>query len=215
MMKSSKSRIFIAIGLVTAVGAIADSAGANDLERGKALFQLCARCHEANGGGNQTLGAPAIAGLGQWYVEAQLQKFRSGLRGTHFDDLEGMRMRPMSLTLRTEGDVSDVAAYVASLPPLRNDAASMGGDAARGKALYQPCGACHGANGGGNQALFGPALNHASDWYLVLQLQKFQQGIRGGNPQDQSGIMMRAMAMTLPNEQAMRDVIAHVMTLSQ
>ena len=50
-------------------------------ERGAALFGLCAQCHGEQGEGNQVFGAPAIAGLPLWFVQSQLQKFRSGLRG--------------------------------------------------------------------------------------------------------------------------------------
>ena len=49
---------------------------------GRELFQLCAQCHGAAGEGNRTALAPAIAGYGRWYIQRQLEKFRSGVRGT-------------------------------------------------------------------------------------------------------------------------------------
>ena len=33
--------------------------------------------------------APTIAGLDQWYVEAQLKNYKSGLRGLHAEDTAG------------------------------------------------------------------------------------------------------------------------------
>jgi cytochrome c oxidase subunit 2 len=148
-----------------------------------------------------------------WYVEGQLKKFKAGIRGAHPDDTTGMRMRPMSLTLKTDADIAAVAAYVASMPLVDPGPTLSGGDAERGKAIYGPCTACHGPGGQGNPQLNGPPLNHISDWYAVAQLHKFKAGIRGSNPKDQTGAMMAAMAGTLPNEQAMLDVVAYIMTM--
>ena len=73
-------------------------------ERGEHLFNNnCTPCHGTDGGGQANIAAPAIAGLDDWYVKAQLTKFRSGVRGTHPEDMPGMRMRPMSRTLEREG----------------------------------------------------------------------------------------------------------------
>jgi len=205
------------LSLAIALGATATPAAvaAADLERGEALFALCAQCHGAEGHGNQEFLAPSIAGLGQWYIELQLQKFRSGLRGTHFDDIAGMRMRPMSMTLRSEGDVTAVAAYAASLPPYQPEP-TVQGDAAAGKSLYALCAACHGQKGEGVQAMSSPPLQHASDWYLGSQLNKFKAGIRGTNPKDPTSLLMgptSPMAMTLKTEQSVRDVVAYIRTL--
>lgn len=182
-------------------------------DRGKVLFDLCTQCHGETGAGDPLALAPGIAGLEEWYVLAQLGKFRSGVRGTHFDDIPGMRMRPMSLTLRSEEDVKAVAAYVASLPPTKPEPLVEGGDAKRGETLYATCKACHGEKGEGNQQLFAPSLVHSGDWYVLSSLQRFKSGARGSNPLDQTGIMMRPMAMTLADEQALKDVVAYVTKL--
>ncbi len=184
-------------------------------ERGEALFDLCASCHGANAGGNQAFLAPAIAGLPSWYIVSQLNKFRTGVRGTHFDDISGMRMRPMALTLRSEADVEAVAAYVSSLPPQQPAPVLTGGDPAKGQATFALCSACHGMNGEGNQPQQAPRLTHGSDWYLLEQLKKFKAGIRGADPRDPFSMMMRPMALTLADEQAMKDVVAYIMTLSE
>ena len=88
-----------------------------------------------------------------------------------------------------------------------------GGDAARGKTLFTPCSACHGPDGAGKEQVKAPPLNHASDWYLLAQLKKFKEGIRGGTPADIEGAQMRPMATALTDEQAMKDVVAHIATL--
>ena len=198
-----------------AVAMLAASAPAQAADRGYQLYDLCQQCHGTAGAGNAAFLAPAIAGLPQWYVEAQLKKFRAGQRGTHFDDIAGMRMRPMSLSLENDADVTAVAAYVASLAPLAPAPVLAGGDASKGQVLYAPCAACHGPDGSGNPAVFGPPLKHASDWYLLTQLANFRAGVRGAKPGDTSGALMRPMSLTLADEQAMKDVIAYIKTLAK
>ena len=62
-----------------------------ELNRGKELYANCVSCHGENGEGTPVIGAPSIGGLPRWYIVTQLQKFRSGARGTHPSDVEGMR----------------------------------------------------------------------------------------------------------------------------
>ena len=50
--------------------------------------------------------------------------------------------------------------------------AHAGGDAAKGKAAYAICLACHGADGMGNKALNSPSIAGLSTWYLERQLKK-------------------------------------------
>ncbi len=186
-----------------------------DVARGEALYDLCAQCHGADGAGNPDIEAPAIAGLPGWYVSSTLKKFKAGGRGTHPDDYSGMRMRPMSMSLRGEQDIPDVTAYVAQLAPVDPEPTLEGGDAARGAALYAPCIACHMPDGAGNAALSAPPLIYANDWYMFSQLKKFKGGVRGTNPQDAMGALMVGMSQTLVDDQAIKDVIAHIMTLSK
>lgn len=183
-------------------------------ERAPALFQTCASCHGQDGGGRQEYGAPAIAGLDAWYVRAQLEKFQKGVRGAHPDDVAGLRMRPMSRTLKSAEDVQAIAEYVAALPPAPRSA-SINGDPKRGESLFGTCVACHGPKAQGNQNLNAPPLHRASDWYLVTQLNNFKAGIRGTHPDDVTGSQMRPMALGLADEQAMRDVVAYIGTLPE
>jgi cytochrome c553 len=148
-------------------------------------------------------------------VEAQLHKFRTDVRGAHPDDAEGLRMRPMSRQLMNEAELTTVAAYVAGLPRAPSAKTLAGGDATAGAAAFATCTACHGPTGQGNQALNAPPLVGQADWYLLAQLKKFKAGIRGANPKDASGATMRPMAMTLADEQAMHNVLAHVATLAK
>lgn len=179
--------------------------------RGKELFQLCAQCHGETGAGSAIYLAPSIAGLGDWYVLGQLKNFKTSVRGTNPEDTGGLRMYPMAQTLKTDEDIQTVAAYVASLPVQRVAPTLEGGDATRGAKFYQVCTACHGPDGNGNQAIGSPRLTGQADWYLLSTLQKLKAGIRGSYP---NAVIMRGMAGTLPDEQAMKDVIAYIMTLS-
>lgn len=210
-------RSLLGFALVAALAGApgASPAAAQDLERGETLFGLCTQCHGDAGHGEVLFEAPPIAGLGAWYVEKQLHKFRNGIRGAHPDDVAGLRMRPMARTLANDEDVAAVAAFVESLTPSKAESTFEDGDPERGKALYATCGACHGAGGEGNPATFGPALNLSSDWYIASQLHKFQSGIRGGNPKDMEGVMMRPMSMLVTGEQQIHDLVAYILTLSK
>ena len=180
--------------------------------RGREVFETCVPCHNADGSGNPSVGAPNIAGMKAWYVEAELKKFRAGIRGAEFNDFEGMRMGPMAKSIDSEADVEAVARYVESLPPVRH-AASLPGDPQAGQALFATCSACHGENGGGNPDLKAPRIAGTDDWYLAAELRKFRIGVRGASPKDTEGRLMRPMARTLANEDAIRNVVAYVETL--
>ena len=181
-------------------------------ERGAELYGYCEQCHGASGEGNFEFRAPAIAGLPQWYVEAQLEKFRIGARGDHPDDVDGLRMRPMSRTLATRLEVELVSEHVASLPPVAPDNHLEPGDAEVGRQLFTPCVQCHGEDAGGKREQNAPPLRGHADWYIVAQLEKFKAGVRGTDPLDATGSQMRAMSMTIATEQAMRDVAAYIQT---
>lgn len=184
-------------------------------ERGKQLYVNCLACHGADGSGNKLLNAPAIAGLSEKYVSAQIMKFKAGHRGGDPRDAAGMQMRPMMALLTSDADVAAVSKYVASLESKPIAATITDGDPEKGKALYMTCQACHGADGKGNDMLNSPSLLNQHDWYLVSQLHKFKDGIRGANPEDITGSQMRPMAMILADEQAVKDVVAYVQSLSQ
>ena len=200
------------LGAALLLGACDYKVGAEPTASGEEIFQLCSQCHGEHGQGRHEFNAPAIAGLPQWYVEAQLKKFRAGMRGTHPSDLTGMQMRPMSMSLHNEGDVKAVAAFVASLTRHAPAPVLEGGDPNRGKTLYATCGACHGPQGQGMEQVKAPPLQHGSDWYLLAQLQKFKAGQRGLTG-DIEGATMRPQVALLTDEQAMKDVVQYIGTL--
>lgn len=76
---------------------------------------VCIACHGPDGGGNIAVGAPPIATQADWYLVRQLEKFKSGMRGTNPDDTTGAQMRAMSLTLQDTTAMHDVVAYIKTL----------------------------------------------------------------------------------------------------
>jgi len=200
--------ITLALGIMTAENASA----AGDPAKGKAAYAVCAACHGANGMGNKALNAPKIAGQEPWYLERQLKNFKAGVRGAHPKDPYGMQMRPMALTLANDQAVSDMAAFLSSMPVSKSSESTVKGDVTAGKASYMICQTCHGPKGGGNKALNSPKLTGLQDWYIVRQLKNFKAGIRGTKSGDLFGMQMRPMAMTLANDEAINNVAAYIAT---
>jgi cytochrome c oxidase subunit 2 len=87
------------------------------------------------------------------------------------------------------------------------------GDAASGKAEYEVCAVCHGANGEGAPELNVPKIGGQEEWYVARQLQNFKTGLRAPNTSDIYGTQMRAISMTV-SDQAIADVSAYAATLS-
>lgn len=193
---------------------ISDRLGGVDIKRGENLYFQCMSCHGDKAQGNKTLNAPALNVQEDWYIVRQLKKFKDGVRGTNPNDIPGMQMRPMALTLKDEEAMKTLAAYITTFKTedIQPPEQSSQGDVTRGKDYYTACIACHGDQGQGNKTLHAPALSGQHDWYLIMQLKNFKEGIRGAEPGDASGALMRPMAMTLPNEQAMADVAAYIST---
>ena len=207
-------KIIFAAGLTLTlgIGLALNAYAAGDATKGKAAYAVCAACHGANGMGNKALNAPRIAGQEPWYLERQLKNFRAGLRGANPKDPYGMQMRPMALTLANDQAVSDMAAFLSSMPVSKSSESTVKGDATAGKASYMICQTCHGPKGGGNRALNSPKLTGLQDWYIVRQLKNFKAGIRGTKSGDLFGMQMRPMAMTLANDEAINNVAAYIAT---
>jgi cytochrome c oxidase subunit II len=199
--------------LLTVLGATACSAPEPGVDRGRDVWTTCVPCHGSAGQGNVALGAPSIAGLPEWYVVAQLQKFEAGWRGAHPMDTVGIRMKSMARALDLEGDRESVAAYLATLPRIIPAVSVEGGDPELGRLGYAgTCLACHGEGGVGVEAVGGPPLLGQDDWYLLSQFRKFRTGWRGAHPEDVFGQIMAANAV-LYEDEVVLDIIAYIRTL--
>jgi cytochrome c oxidase subunit 2 len=184
---------------------------AGNADAGKQLYAVCAACHGLQGEGNPALNAPKLSGQGDWYLQRQLKHYKQGARGTHARDVFGRTMAPMAATLSDDAAIDNVTAYIKTLPD--NPApATVKGNAKNGQQRYVNCGACHGSDGRGIQAMNAPGLKGMSDWYLVTQLKNFKEGIRGTHPQDMYGSQMALMAAILHDDQAINDLVSYINT---
>jgi cytochrome c553 len=199
-------RLLAAVAAILALACMTSSAKAGN------EFDYCLLCHGANANGNYGIRAPKLSGMESWYLARQLENFAAGVRGAPGGDAAGHEMRPVAWRLKQEGSLDAAVKFIGSLESAR-PAATVSGNAARGRKLYESCAACHGARGEGNAALQSPALAARSDWYLVTQLANYKAGLRGADERDTYGAQMRAIAATLPDDQAIADVIAYINTL--
>jgi len=200
--------------LMPIYGALAQENGiGGNLVSGKALYAVCAGCHDLQAQGNQDVSAPKLAGQEPWYLTRQLAYYQAGVRGGDPADSHGARMAVMSLALPTERAVEDVVAYIQTLPDTVPQP-TITGDVANGRDLFAICSACHGSQGEGNVALSAPRLIRMDDWYLLTQLEAYLDGTRGTHRDDIYGQQMVPTMGALTNEQAVRDVVAYITSLN-
>lgn len=204
--------VFVAFTMLIGLSITASASG--DAAAGKKIFRLCATCHGENGGGNVLMGAPSIAGQAEWYLARQIMNFRAGVRGeSNTRDAYGSTMSEISnILLRTDKDVNDVSAYVASLSAPAPEPTIKANPTA-GQGTYILCQACHGPTAGGIELMNAPKLAGQYDWYIVRQIKNFKEGIRGAHANDTFGMTMAKVAGTLPNDTAIEDVAAYIQTL--
>ncbi len=198
--------------VVTLSGLGCRAIGAASPVPGPELYRDCVTCHGPSGAGNAAIGVPRIAGMPQWYIASQLQRFQDGLRGKHPDDYAGLRMRAMSQQLMSADEIARVATYVSELPPVVNPATLTDGKPAAGQPMFVVCMACHGPRGAGNELVHAPAIAGLDDWYIARQLRKFRAGVRGKAEGDTVGPIMQAIASTL-SPASIDDVAAYVHSL--
>lgn len=74
---------------------------------------------------------------------------------------------------------------------------------------YGYCILCHGTEGAGSQPVAAPRIGGMESWYLERQLTAFRAGWRGAHPDDDPGGEMRAMALVLDGDAAVREVSEH------
>ena len=86
-----------------------------DVSRGGEIFVTCKSCHGAAGQGIWALNAPRLQGTNDWYMVRQLENYKSGVRGSHPQDLYGKQMSLLTIMLRDEQAINDVVAYINTL----------------------------------------------------------------------------------------------------
>jgi cytochrome c553 len=88
-----------------------------EVTRGQELFaERCMECHRFNGEGELVFGAAPLTGLQDWYLAAQLRKFKNGQRGAAKDDANGQKMVHVTASfIEDETMAQSVAAWLVQL----------------------------------------------------------------------------------------------------
>lgn len=196
--------------LLLAISALSVSSLADD-----AYQTHCASCHGASGAGNPSLGAPNLTLFSNAYLERQLRGFQEGWRDTTDPYTQTMSAAVGALDARV---VAEALLAIDQLPDLRkiSVAKPAAGNADRGADLYTAyCGACHGTNAGGNDALGAPTLLGLDAHYLARQYRHFSEGRRGFHADDRYGKQMNRLSRSLKDPSLIDDVSAYVAQLSQ
>ena len=196
--------------LLLAISALSVSSLADD-----AYQTHCASCHGASGAGNPSLGAPNLTLFSNAYLERQLRGFQEGWRDTTDPYTQTMSAAVGALDA---GVVAEALLVIDQLPDLRkiSVAKPAAGNADRGADLYTAyCGACHGTNAGGNDALGAPTLLGLDAHYLARQYRHFSEGRRGFHADDRYGKQMNRLSRSLKDPSLIDDVRAYVAQLSQ
>ncbi len=81
---------------------------------GQRRYATCGTCHGPDGGGIEATNAPRLKGMNDWYLVTQLRNFRSGIRGSHPQDMHGSQMALMAAILNDDQAINDVVAYINS-----------------------------------------------------------------------------------------------------
>jgi cytochrome c553 len=196
--------------LLLAISALSVSSLADD-----AYQTHCASCHGASGAGNPSVGAPNLTLFSNAYLERQLRGFQEGWRDTTDPYTQTMSAAVGALDA---GVVAEALLAIDQLPDLRkiSVAKPAAGNADRGTDLYTAyCGACHGTNAGGNDALGAPTLLGLDARHLARQYRHFSEGRRGFHADDRYGKQMNRLSRSLKDPSLIDDVSAYVAQLSQ
>ncbi len=178
----------------------------------RAVIQSCSRCHGANGLGPGSGAYPKLTGQRSDYLFASLQAYAHRTRHSGI-------MEPIMAGLTTEG-MRELADYYANLSTSASPQYFAGDKAsllAQGESIARQglpkqrvpaCDSCHGQTGGPRNAVY-PRLGGQYADYLLLQLELFHAGKRGGTPYEH---IMRSVATQLTPEQ-MRAVASYFASL--
>jgi cytochrome c553 len=183
--------------------------GQTIFNEGKGEAAACQGCHGEKALGNDAMGAPRLANIGQGYLIKQLTEFAADKRTPSG---AGAAMNGFAKALN-EQDRRDLAGYLdtldyeidpSDLKALATDGNKVG-QPELGKAIVTqgikgklpPCQDCHGFNG--RDPRF-PAINQQKFVYLVNQLNSWRDDSRANDPTvDKVGIM-RGIAKKLTDD---------------
>jgi thiosulfate dehydrogenase len=183
--------------------------GQTIFNEGKGDAAACQGCHGEKALGNDAMGAPRLANIGQAYVIKQLTEFAADKRTPSG---AGAAMNDFAKALN-EQDRRDLAGYLNTLD-YEIDPSDLKGLAADGNKVGQPelgkaivtqgvkgklppCQDCHGFNG--RDPRF-PAINQQKFVYLVNQLNSWRDDSRANDPTVEKVGIMRGIAKKLTDD---------------
>lgn len=183
-------------GAVQAQGVAAN--GQQIVMQGDGSGAPCLACHGMDGAGNNMASFPRLAGLDADYIAKQIRDYNSGKRVS-------VVMQPNVDNL-TEQQILDVAAYYASQPVPKAEAASADAEVmALGEKMakrgdwdnYIPaCESCHGPDNQGMGTSF-PGIAGQHPNYIKQQLNAWRSGERHNDPNQ----LMTGVAERLSEQQ--------------
>jgi len=193
---------------MNATRGIADN-GALIFNEGKGDAAACQGCHGEKALGNDSMGAPRLANVGQIYIIKQLTEFAADKRTP---EGAGAAMNDFAKALN-EQDRRDLAVYLDTLE-YQVESSDLKGLAADGVKIGKPdlgkilvtegikgkvpaCQDCHGFNG--RDPKF-PAINQQKYVYLVNQLNQWKAGTRANDPEVEKVGIMRGIAKKLSDD---------------
>lgn len=188
---------------------------------GKGEAAACQGCHGEKALGNDAMGAPRLANVGQGYIIKQLTDFAADRRTP---EGAGAAMNGFAKALN-EQDRRDLAVFLDSLD-YEVDPSDLKGLAADGVVVgnpeagriivteglrekkIPPCQDCHGFNGRASRF---PAINQQKYVYLINQLHNWRDGTRANDPEVEKVGIMRGIAKKF-SDQNILDIAAFLST---
>lgn len=187
---------------------------------GKGEAAACMGCHGEKALGNDAMGAPRLANVGQAYLIKQLKDFAADKR---IPSGVGEAMNGFAKAL-SEEDRRDLAVYLDTLD-YEMESSDLKALEAEGQTIGQPelgkiivtqgvkgrlpvCQDCHGFNGRDGRF---PAINQQKYVYLVNQLKSWRDDSRANDPIVGKVGIMRGIAKKLTDED-IRNIAAYLTT---
>ncbi|WDE98790.1 c-type cytochrome [Lentisphaera profundi] len=146
-------------------------------------IQQCNNCHSKG----QSVGAPSLLGLEEKYINAQVKKYKLGIRGNSSSSKEAIAMGKAILHI-DEYELKQINRWFAHQQALKSSEIKVTHKV--GQELYEQ--KCYGCHEGSIGKFFtgSPSLQHLESWYIVKQCQDFMEGRRGNHPDDKKGRKM-------------------------
>lgn len=171
-----------------------------DLAAGQQVFDSCASCHLADAGGRSDGTIPRLAGQNALILERRLRAL--------LDDSVGLPvMTPFARALTAE-EISQVAAYLSSLPRPAHVGLGSGQSVTRGAEVYgERCLVCHATSGLGQSELNAPRLCGQHAAYSFRRLNELAEpGMRVSDP----AMSLVAAGLAPQDRRAVSDYLARL-----